>query len=330
MNAVTLKTSKGGTFAWLLKREFWENRGGFFWAQVITGGIAVFFAVLGAVIGVITAHRGRFAGTTDQIDNMQEYTRTLGSVGDFLLLSGIGIASIVLAFVVFFYALGSLYDDRRDRSILFWKSLPVSDTQTVLAKAVWALLLAPLIAIVIGVLVGIALWLIAILGATVAGAPNSWAMATHSHPFQMLGVLLTTVPMGLLWSLPTIGWLMFCSSWAKSKPFLWAVLVPLLACVMISIFAAMPGVKLPIGWIWYIVAYRGLLSVAPGTWWPRSLEGSSINSDDIHSPSDVLNWVIAHNNPAQVYGNPDIWIGAAIGIAFIAAAIYLRRRSGEI
>ncbi|GAE49902.1 membrane protein [Xanthomonas arboricola pv. pruni str. MAFF 311562] len=64
---------------------------------------------------------------------------------------------MVLAFVVFFYSLGSLYDDRRDRSVLFWKSLPVSDVQTVLSKAAWALLLAPLIAIVIGVLVGLAL-----------------------------------------------------------------------------------------------------------------------------------------------------------------------------
>lgn len=331
MNAVSLKTSRGGTFTWLLRREFWENRGGFLWAQVITGGIAVFFAALGAVIGVIGMRHNRgIENGKVQIDDAQEYIRTLGSIGDGLLLGGIGIASVVLAFVVFFYALGSLYDDRRDRSILFWKSLPISDTQTVLAKAAWALLLAPLISLVVGLLVGIALWLVAILGAVAAGVPNPWAMATHSHPFRLLGLTLTTVPMGLLWSLPTIGWLMFCSAWAGSKPFLWAVLLPLLACVMISILAAMPGVHLPLGWIWYIVAYRGLLSVWPGTWSPRGLQGSSIGSDDLQTPNDLLNWVLQHNDPARVYGNPDIWIGAVVGIAFIAAAIHLRRRSGEI
>ncbi|WP_434211980.1 ABC transporter permease [[Pseudomonas] boreopolis] len=331
MNAVSLKTSKGSTFAWLLRREFWENRGGFLWAQVITGGIAVFFAALGAVISVISArHNMVIEDGKVRIDDVQEYTRTLGSIGDGLLMGGIGIASIVLAFVVFFYALGSLYDDRRDRSILFWKSLPISDTQAVLAKAAWALLLAPLIAIVIGLLVGIALWLIAMLGAAAAGMPNPWAMATHSHPFRVLGLVAMTVPMGLLWSLPTVGWLMFCSAWAGSKPFLWAVLVPLLACVMISILAAMPGVHLPLGWIWYIVAYRGLLSVWPGSWSPRGLQGSSIDSDALHGPADLLSWAFQHGNPAKVYGNPDIWIGAVVGIAFIAAAIYLRRRNGEI
>ncbi|MFT4249664.1 MAG: hypothetical protein QM581_16785 [Pseudomonas sp.] len=331
MNAVSVKTSPATTFKWLLKREYWEHRGGFVWAQLIVGGIAVFFALLGALIGVISARRnmimenGRVA-----IDDLQEYARTLGTVGDGLLLGGIGIASVVLAFVVFFYTLGSLYDDRRDRSILFWKSLPVSDTQTVLAKAAWALLLAPLVSIVVGLLVGLALWLVAIAGAAATGVPSPWAMATHSHPFQLFGLVLTTLPIGLLWSLPTVGWLMFCSAWASSKPFLWAVLLPLLACVMISILGAMPGVHLPLGWIWYIVGYRGLLSVWPGTWSPRGLQGSTIHMNDLQSPNDLLAWIVQHTDPARIYGNADIWIGAVVGIAFIAAAIYLRRRSGEI
>lgn len=59
---------------------------------------------------------------------------------------------VVLAFVVFFYCTGALYDDRRDRSILFWKSLPLSDTQTVLSKALSALLVAPIIAVIASVL----------------------------------------------------------------------------------------------------------------------------------------------------------------------------------
>ncbi len=329
MNAATSNVSPARTFAWLLKREFWEHRGGFLWAQVITGGIAVFFAVLGAVIGALSARRSAVAGDSLRMDDMHEYTRTLGTVGDSLLLAGIGIAAVVLAFVVFFYALGSLYDDRRDRSILFWKSLPVSDTQTVLSKAAWALLLAPLIAIAIGLVVGVALWLIAIGGALAAGVPDPWALATHSHPFRLLGVLLTTVPTGMLWSLPAIGWLMFCSSWATSKPFLWAVLVPLLGCVMLSILGAMPGVSLPLGWIWYIVGYRGLLSVLPGTWAPRGLEGSAVSNDDFRSVNEIIDWVAQHNDLARIYGGADIWIGAAVGIAFIAAAIYLRRRRAE-
>ncbi|MFA0923083.1 ABC transporter permease [Xanthomonas fragariae] len=324
MNAMTNQASRARIFAWLLKREYWEHRGGFVWAQIITGGIAVFFALLGAVIGAITARRNTL-GNSMAMSDMTEYTHTLGQVGDSLLLGGIGIASVVLAFVVFFYALGSLYDDRRDRSVLFWKSLPVSDVQTVLSKAVWALLLAPLIAIVIGAAVGLALWLIAIGGALIAGVPAPWAMATHSHPFSLLWLLLKTVPMSLLWALPTIGWLMFCSAWANSKPFLWAALFPLLACVMLSIVSAMPGVSLPIGWIWYIVGYRGLLSALPGSWSPLAVSGN-LDSSSMRHPSDLVQWALLHIDSAQVYGSPDIWIGAAIGIALIAASIYLRRR----
>ncbi|MFT4197165.1 MAG: ABC transporter permease [Pseudoxanthomonas sp.] len=333
MNAMTVphptQPHPTRTFAWLLRREFWENRGGFLWAQLITGAIAVLFAALGALIGVIAARKAQATGAINRIDDLDDYAHTLGSVGDFLLLNGIGLASVVLAFVVFFYALGSLYDDRRDRSILFWKSLPVSDTQTVLSKAAWALLLAPLLAIAIGLAVGVALWLVAILGAAAAGVPDSWAMATHSHPFRALGVVLSNLPIGLLWSLPTVGWLMFCSAWARSKPFLWAVLVPLLGCVMVSILGGMPGVHLPLGWIWYVVGYRGLLSVFPGTWLPRGLNHARLDTGDLHDPHDLLQWAIQHQNGAQVYANADIWIGAAAGIAFIAASIWLRRRAAE-
>lgn len=100
----------------------------------------------------------------------------------------------------------------------------------------------------------------------------------------MLWLLLKTVPMSLLWALPTVGWLMFCSAWATSKPFLWAVLFPLLACVMLSILSAMPGISLPIGWIWYIVGYRGLLSALPGTWSPRAVSGN-LDSSAMQTPA---------------------------------------------
>lgn len=156
MNAVA--THKTNTFQWLLKREFWENRGGFVWAPVITGIIAAFFAAMGGLIATVVRSKHEM-----HVDDLAEASRMAGQVGDGALLVGIGLAMAVLTFVVFFYALGSLYDDRRDRSILFWKSLPVSDTQMVLSKLAWALLLAPLLALAAGVLTGVAFWLIAAL-----------------------------------------------------------------------------------------------------------------------------------------------------------------------
>ncbi len=237
MNAVTStlgKPSKPGAFKWLIKREFWENRGGFFWAPVITGGIFLVLNLILAVIGSIAARRSMDGGGFVIDDAPEKAHQIVGGIGDGMLLGGVILACVVLAFVVFFYALGTLYDDRRDRSVLFWKSLPVSDTHMVLSKLAWALVLAPLLAIGIGILIGVAMWLISALTITVNGLPAGGAMFTHSHPLRVIGGVISSLPVYMMWSLPAVGWLMFCSAWARSKPFLWAVLVPVLACVIVS------------------------------------------------------------------------------------------------
>lgn len=145
MNAVTStlgKPSKPGAFKWLIKREFWENRGGFFWAPVITGGIFLVLNLILAVIGSIAARRSMDGGGFVIDDAPEKAHQIVGGIGDGMLLGGVILACVVLAFVVFFYALGTLYDDRhRDRGVLFWKSLPVSDTHMVLSKLAWALVL---------------------------------------------------------------------------------------------------------------------------------------------------------------------------------------------
>ena len=182
MNAVTTQSHKTHSFKWLLKREYWENRGGFLWAPIIAGGIISFLYLVLAVIGSI-AGKDAMHGDSFQIDGgAQKINSALGAYGDGVLLAGVMLACIVLAFVVFFYALGCLYDDRRDRSILFWKSLPVSDTQMVLSKAAWALLLAPLVAVGVGVVIGLVLWVISALTLSVNGVSAGTAVFTHSTP----------------------------------------------------------------------------------------------------------------------------------------------------
>lgn len=322
MTASTGKTSKPGAFKWLLKREFWENRGGFFWAPVITGGIFVTLNLILAVIGSIAARRSMGSSGFVLNDAPEKMHRTVGAFGDGMLLGGVLLACVVLAFVVFFYALGTLYDDRRDRSVLFWKSLPISDAHTVLSKLAWALLLAPLLAIGIGILIGVALWLISALTITVNGLPAGAAVFTHSHPLRIIGGVLASLPVYVFWALPAVGWLMFCSAWARSKPFLWAVLVPVLACVIVSMTDILPGLSIRHDLVWYTVVYRGLLSVVPGTWLP-TLKGAHA-SMDIESP-DQLASALDLTRSWQAFATADLWIGAVIGVALIVGAIYLRR-----
>ncbi|UWX04564.1 ABC transporter permease [Pseudoxanthomonas sp. NC8] len=315
-------------FKLLLQREYWENRGGFFWAPLITGGIIVGLNLILAVIGSIAARRsmGSSGFVFEDADPHQVGT-ALGAMGDGMMLGGVIVACVVLAFVVFFYALGSLYDDRRDRSILFWKSLPVSDTQTVLSKAAWALVLAPLWAIGVGLLIGVALWVISALTITVNGLPAAHAVFTQSHPLKIVFGVLASLPVYMVWALPTIGWLMFCSAWARSKPFLWAVLIPVLACVVISMTTILPGVDIAHDKVWYTLVYRGLLSVVPGGWFP-AYGGLIDPAPDINTPDELAS-AIDLTRSWNAFATADLWIGAAVGAAFIAIAIRLRRWRDE-
>jgi len=325
MNAPAKSISALTTFKWLLKREYWENRGGFLWAPAIAGSvITVLYAVL-ALIGTV-AGRGDGSNGFNIDGGPEKLNEIIGAVGDGTLLAGVVLACVVLGFVVFFYALGSLYDDRRDRSVLFWKSLPLSDLNTVLSKAAWALLLAPIVAIGIGLVIGICLWLVTALTLSVNGISQSSAVFTHSHPLRIIGGVLSNLPIYVMWSLPTIGWLMFCSAWARTKPFLWAVLIPILGCVMASMMGILPMLHVNHNAIWYTVVYRGLLSVLPGTWLPVLSE--SAPPMQIDGAQDLAN-AIQLSDAWRIFQSADIWIGAAIGVVFIVAAIYLRRWRDE-
>ena len=334
MNAITTSPAKApvphatARFKWLLRREYWENRGGFFWGPVIAGAIIVGLNLILAVIGSIAARRsmGSSGFVFDNADT-HEVGQALGAMGDGMLVGGVIVACIVLAFVVFFYALGCLYDDRRDRSILFWKSLPVSDSQMVLSKLAWALVLAPVLAVAIGLLIGLALWLISALTITVNGVPAAHAVFTQSHPLRIIGGVLACLPVYMAWALPTIGWLMFCSAAARSKPFLWAVLVPVLACVVISMTTILPGVDIAHDRVWYTLAYRGLLSAVPGAWFP-TISGVVDTAGAINTPDDLAG-AINLARSWQAFASADLWIGAVVGIALIAAAIRLRRWRDE-
>ncbi|RZA24018.1 MAG: hypothetical protein EOP92_44520, partial [Lysobacteraceae bacterium] len=110
MNAVTTSNHKTHTFKWLLKREFWENRGGFVWAPVITGAIFLVMTILGLVIASALFWKARNeSGINLSTDLEPGHAQAMGFAGDLSLVVGIGLAMAVMAFVVFFYCLGSLY-----------------------------------------------------------------------------------------------------------------------------------------------------------------------------------------------------------------------------
>jgi ABC-2 type transport system permease protein len=313
------------TFYWLVKREFWEHRGGLLWTPVIVGGVFLLLNLMGIITGEVMGGRHGFNITLGSSNNMnllaraldQQSMATVGAGLDMVMYSPTMIIGMVLGFVVFFYCLGALYDDRRDRSLLFWKSLPISDTATVLSKVVAATVVAPLIAIIVGTLTGILMLLMFAIALSLHGV-SVWHLLTLSHPFQVIANLVGSIPLYVVWALPTVGWLLLCSAWSRSKPFLWAVVLPVAVGIVIGWFNLLGTVDVQNSWYWRHVVGRVLLSVFPGGWLTQV---QNIGGDD---PAEVLSSLGVMHTYA-VLGSPNIWIGVAAATAMLIGAIWFRR-----
>jgi ABC-2 type transport system permease protein len=145
-----------------------------------------------------------------------------------------------------------------------------------------------------------------------------------ANPMSLVLGMFVSIPVYALWALPTAGWLLLCSAWARSKPFLWAVMLPLFAGIIVSTTKLMHLFDLTTGWFWQHIVGRLLLGAMPGM-------------DLLYRAGDEsrqdLNSIVALMSPAaqlKSLAMPGLWIGAAFGVVFIFIAIRLRKRAGEI
>nr|WP_314631176.1 hypothetical protein [uncultured Janthinobacterium sp.] len=317
---------------WLIRRELWEHKGMLLWTPALIGVVMTLLGALMTLTGIAsTKLRTALVVNGEEVSWSAIFnTRTFGprraEIIDNVVNNYTYTAAplfLALGFLVFFYCLSALYDERRDRSVLFWKSLPVSDAQTVLSKAAIALLVAPLIVAAAASLTSLALLLI-LSGVLAANGIHVFAELASSPglylgPLRVFGLL----PVYCLWALPTVGWLLMVSSWARSKVFLWAIGVPLLVLILTVWAGKLMQTDTDVSWIQMNVIGRALLGTIPGSWYlfePQLLSqmqplehGSRLSRIDIFSNS----W--------SSLTLPAAWLGAAAGTALIYAAIRLRR-----
>jgi ABC-2 type transport system permease protein len=225
------------------------------------------------------------------------------------------VAAMMIMFTVFivgiFYCLDALYGERRDRSILFWKSLPVSDLTSVLSKAIVPLAILPLLTFVIV----LATQFIMLLLSTAVLLPSGLAGTTwHLLPWPRLSlILLYGLVTSALWEAPIFAWLLLVSSWARRATFLWAVL-PWLAISAIE--------KLAFDTTFFI---RMLVRRLTGGF----EEGFVV----VHYPKDAHVPVVdrlTQFDPLKFISSPGLWIGLVFAAAFLIAAIRLRRSRGPL
>src|SRR5206468_3871621 len=130
------------------------------------------------------------------------------------------------AFVMgIFYTIDTFYGERRDRSILFWKSLPVSDLTTVLSKFAIPIVVVPMVSFAITLLTQFCMLLLSsvILAGSGAGIATIWTGMLFHGSSALFYHLLTIHG---FWYAPLYAWLLLISAWAPRVPFLWALLPP--------------------------------------------------------------------------------------------------------
>ncbi|MGA8489240.1 MAG: ABC transporter permease, partial [Terriglobales bacterium] len=199
---------------WSVRRELWENRS-IYVAPLAVAGVYLF----GDLISLVWVPQSLQAlAASHSTPQLIVFAMPYAHAAMLLM---------VTAFLVgIFYSLDGLHGERRDRSILFWKSLPVSDLTTVLSKASIPLLVLPLVVLTVTVVLQIIMRLLST-AATVLSGGSVAQLWTQFPLFQMQLVLLYSLVVLALWHAPIYMWMLLVSGWARRAAFLWAVLPPI-------------------------------------------------------------------------------------------------------
>lgn len=319
------------TMKWLLKREYWEHKGGFFWAPLVVSSILALLTIGTMLTAVVLGKKSGFqvAGSVNGMD-LQKAISTISDSDKLEFAKGLAVGypavampvMITLGFVVFFYCLGCLFDERKDRSILFWKSLPVSDRDSVISKALTALVVAPIFAVLFAMALSFIVLFTLMTLAAFSGLNLFGLVLGDSHFYWVILQIFSFIPIYALWALPTVGYLMFVSSWAKSKPFLWAVGVPVLGGVILTWVNYLADLPFKLDKYWEIIVGRGLVSAFPGSWL-----GHAANAGDKLNPGNAIDLMTSQSYSLLMSAN--LWIGVIVGLAFLAGAVKMRRYRDE-
>jgi ABC-2 type transport system permease protein len=317
------------TMLMLVRREFWEHRS--LWiAPLVWAGLIVVMSMWGTLLSmqfedaVLIGHHA----TIEEIPGLgaqerEELSKAIALPADqkatvFAMMQIVlaGVISGLVFVVVFFYLIDCLYAERRDRSILFWKSMPVSDAQVVLSKLAVALVVMPLAVLALATVTQLILSLIfwirfngTVLGDIVpAFSFSGWLGAMWASFVFSLG--------GVLWYVPVAGYLMIMSVWARRAVFLWAVLPPLGLMLIEKMFFNSEHVAKFVG--------RRLVGF---------VQEMKVHSDQFnqggteHVPT--IGQVFDSVSFSGLFMHYELWLGLLAGAALIYATIRIRRYRDE-
>ena len=264
---------------WSIRREFWEHRSIYIAPLAVA---AVFLLGFLIALTLSPAHRH------EPLD--MPYELAAGLIMGTAFILGI------------FYSLDALYGERRDRSILFWKSLPVSDLTTVLSKFAIPLIILPLLSFAIALVTQFVMLLLSSAVLVGSGLSVGTLGARMSFFHMSLMLLYHILTVHGLWYAPIYGWLLLVSAWAPRAPFIWAFLPPF-------VIWGVERIAFNTSHFLGMLQYR-LTGPEPST--------TTARSGNLMEMMSAL-------SPVQFFTTPGLWAGLAVAAIFLAAAVRLRR-----
>lgn len=279
------------TALWLVRRELWENRA-IWMIPLVIGALMILAALFGRVdlISLDSPVEGRAFG------------------GVFLIAFGATFYAVMSVYATW-YLLDCLYADRKDRSILFWKSLPISDTKTVLSKLAVALVVIPVVYFA-------AADLTTLITAFIISVRASSFVSSMWHAdawLQLQALWLWAIFATAIWYLPVAGWLLVVSAWAKRAVMLWSLLPPVALILVERWFVGTHVIADQLATRFFDFGPLAFHADPNSQWWVSTAAG-----------------IFSVINFSGFFSSPQTWIGVTVGIALIVCAIQLRIRRTEI
>jgi len=291
---------------WCMRREVWENRS-IYIAPFVTAALMVLALLIIAIEATI---------------HVQPPSGDVGGIGGNAPLWApyILVATPILAtglIVAIAYCLGALHSERRDRSILFWKSLPVSDLITVLSKASVPLVLIPLTSFLAAVVLQLLFFTMVLVFVPLIGAKAHLVWAGVPIGYRTIGMLWSGVPISYLtlgmiyallatalWHAPIYAWFLLVGGWARRMAFVWALAPP--AALIVVERVAFGTTHLA---MMFLNRLYGVIPIAF---------------------ANLTNDSVPDLTPIQFFGDPQLWIGLAFAAIFLGAAVLMRRHRQPI
>ena len=297
----------------LVKREIWEHRS----IYVTPIAIAVIVSLI-SLAGMVTVsafdkevHMALFSASNIAGDTERQAALTVFFLGT----SWVFLFALVI--LTTFYALDCLYAERKDKSILFWRSLPVTDAETVVSKLLTAVIVLPLVTVAAIVVTHLVNLLITTVWVMLKGGNAAHLIWSSVPLFDNWAAALIVTIASAVWMSPLIGWFLFVSAFTKRAPLL---------------MAFMPLIIIPImEWIFFRSKIFASAVFSRGEMIPlfREMDIGHFFDEERMVVNEEMVSLLSHIDIGRFLFSPSVWAGIVVCGLFTTAAIYVRRYRDE-